>query len=92
MYDPFYYLPSGYTYRDHEEVVSTLVQCWLGKTDTRLMAMPPNNANYALLRELNPGWFVEVGTMSETHWIVYVIAAPKPAPDACAEASRAASR
>src|SRR5205807_2404988 len=43
MYDPFYYLPAGYKYRDHHQVVSTLIQCWLAKTDTRLIAMPPNN-------------------------------------------------
>jgi hypothetical protein len=92
MYDPFYYLPAGYAYQDHAQVVSTLVQCWLDKTGTRLMAMPPNNANYALMRELNPDWFVQVGTMSETQWLVYGVSAPKPVPGACEEASRAASR
>jgi len=92
MYDPFYYLPAGYAYQDHAQVVSTLVQCWLDKTDTRLMAMPPDNANYALVRELNPDWFVQVGTMSETQWLVFGVSAPKPAPGACEEASRAASR
>jgi hypothetical protein len=92
MYDPFYYLPSGYGYQDHAQVVSTLLQCWLEKTDTRLMAMPPNDANYALMRQLNPDWFVQVGTMTETQWIVYGVSAPRPAPGACAEASRAASR
>ena len=92
MYDPFYYLPGGYAYQDHAQVVSTLVQCWLDKTGTRLMAMPPNNANYALMRELNPDWFVQVGTMSETQWLVYGVSAPKPVPGACEEASRAASR
>jgi len=92
MYDPFYYLPAGYAYQDHAQVVSTLVQCWLDKTDTRLMAMPPDNANYALMRELNPDWFVQVGTMSETQWLVFGVSAPTPAPGACEEASRAASR
>lgn len=92
MYDPFYYLPAGYAYQDHAQVVSTLVQCWLDKTGTRLMAMPPNNANYALMRELNPDWFVQVGTMSETQWLIYGVSAPKPVPGACEEASRAASR
>jgi hypothetical protein len=92
MYDPFSYLPSGYGYQDHAQVVSTLVQCWLEKTDTRLIAMPPNDANYALMRQLNPDWFVQVGTMSETRWLVYGVAAPRPAPGACVEASRAASR
>jgi hypothetical protein len=92
MYDPFHYLPAGYAYQDHEQVVSTLVQCWLDKTDTRLMAMPPDDANYALMRELNPDWFVQVGSMSETRWLVFGVSAPKPAPGACEEASRAASR
>lgn len=92
MYDPFYYLPTGWTYQDHAEVVSTLVQCWLDKTDTRLMAMSPNDANYALMRQLHPDWFVPLGTMSETQWLVYGVSAPQPALAACAEASRAASR
>lgn len=92
MYDPFYYVPAGYAYKDHEQVLSTLVQCWLSKTDTRLMAMPLDNANYALMRDLNPDWFVQVGTMSETGWQVYGVSAPKPAAAACEGASRAASR
>jgi hypothetical protein len=88
MYDPFYYLPSGYTYQDHQQVVSTLVQCWLAKTDTRLMAMPANNANYALMRELNPDWFTQLGTMGETQWLIYGVSAPHPTPASCEEASR----
>jgi hypothetical protein len=91
MYDPFYYLPSGYRFQDHQQVVSTLVQCWLAKTDTRLMAMPPDNQNYMLLREINPDWFVQLGTMSETNWLVYGVSVTRPAPTACEEASRAAA-
>ena len=91
MYDPFYYLPAGYKYQDHQQVVSTLIQCWLAKTDTRLIAMPPNNPDYELMRELNPDWFVLLGTMSETQWLVYGVSAPNPARAACDQASSAAS-
>jgi hypothetical protein len=91
MYDPFYYLPAGYKYQDHQQVVSNLIQCWLAKTDTRLIAMPPNNKDYELARGLNPDWFVQVGTMSETQWLIYGVSVPTPTRAACDQASREAS-
>ena len=90
MYDPFAYLPSGYSYAGHPDTVDTLVECWLAKTDVRIMAMPPSNQDYALMREHNPGWFVSLGLMSDTNWQVYGVEAPHPSPAQCAEASRAA--
>jgi hypothetical protein len=91
MYDPFHYLAPGYKYQDHQEVVTTLVQCWLATTDTRLIAMPPNDQNYRLMRELDPDWFVQVGTMSETQWLIYGASVPNPTQARCKDASRAAS-
>jgi len=92
MYDPFFYLPSGYAYADHQATVSTLVQCWLDQTDTHMIAMPPQNANYELLRQYNGDWFVQLGTMSNTKWLVYGVSVPHPAKQACEEASRAAAQ
>ena len=92
MYDPFYYLPSGYRYEDHRSTVNTLMQCWLDKTDTRVIAMPDANKNYELMREYNPDWFVQLGTMTETRWRVYGVSVPHPTLAACEEASRTASR
>jgi hypothetical protein len=91
MYDPFYYLPAGYKYQDHQQVVSTLIQCWLTKTDTRLIAMPASNTDYQMARELNPDWFVQVGAMSETQWLIYGVSVPTPTQSACDQASREAS-
>jgi hypothetical protein len=91
MYDPFNYLPAGYKYQGHPQVVNTLVECWLAKTDTRLIAMPPNNQNYDLMRDLNPDWFVRLGTMSETKWLILGVSAPSPTQAACEQASRAAA-
>lgn len=91
MYDPFAYLPGGYRYQDHQAVVSQLLECWLDKTDTRLVAIPPGSQNYALMRDYNPGWFVPLGTMSETRWLIYAVSAPHPTQAACKEASSAAS-
>ena len=91
MYDPFFYLPGGYTYQEHQQVVNTLVECWLAKTDTRLIAMPPNNQNYDLMRALNPDWFVQLGTMSETKWLIFGVSAPSPAQAVCEQASRTAA-
>jgi len=90
MYDPFAYLPSGYAYADHQATVTMLVQCWLDQTDTRMIAMPPQNTNYDLLRQYSGGWFVQLGTMSNTGWLVYGVSVPHPAKQACEEASRAA--
>jgi hypothetical protein len=92
MYDPFYYLPSGYSYADHQATVNTLLQCWLDKTDTHLMAMPPLNANYEQMRQYNPDWFVQLGTMSDPDWLVYTVSVPHPTQTACEEATRTASR
>jgi hypothetical protein len=91
MYDPFHYLPAGYGYADHQAVVDTLLQCWLGKTDTRMVAVPAGDENYALMRTLNPSWVVALATLDETHWLVFGVSVPPVAPAACEEASRAAS-
>jgi hypothetical protein len=91
MYDPFHYLPSGYKYSDHQAVVDTLLRCWLAKTDTRIIAVPAGDENYAMMRTLNPDWFVPLGTLDDAHWLVFGVSAPPVAQAACEEASRAAS-
>jgi hypothetical protein len=55
------------------------------------MAMPPNNTNYALMRESNPTWFVQLGTMDNTRWLIYGVSALSPTGAACEEAARATS-
>jgi hypothetical protein len=42
------------------------------------------------MRGLNPDWFVRLGTMSETKWLIYGVSAPRPTQAACEQASRAA--
>lgn len=91
MYDPFYYLPSDYAYADHQVTVNTLVQCWLFTTDTHLIAMPPLNPNYEQMLRYNPDWFVQLGIMNDTNWLVYAVSVPHPTQQACEEASRTAS-
>jgi hypothetical protein len=72
--------------------VNTLIECWLVKTDTRFIAMPPLDANYDQLRQFNPTWFVLLGTMSNTNWLVYGVSAEHPMKQACEEASRTAGQ
>src|SRR5260370_29490551 len=60
MYDPFSYLPAGHTFADSQATVSTLVACWLGNTDTRMIAFRNDNANYGLLLGYNPSCFVRL--------------------------------
>lgn len=91
MYDPFSYLPSGYTYADHQAIVNTLVQCWLSETDTRLIAIPYGIENYALMLDYNPNWFVRLGSMSTAGWTVEGVVAPRPNEADC-KAARSAIR
>lgn len=61
------------------------------KTDTRVITMPPLDANYGQLRQANPNWFVLLGTMSNTNWVVYSVSVEHPTQQVCEEASRTAS-
>jgi hypothetical protein len=89
MYDPFSYLRSGYRYEDHQSTVTTLVECWLSATDIRMIAMPQNDPNYALLQQLNPSWFVRLGSLDEAGWTVMGVTAPRPSATEC-KAARSA--
>jgi hypothetical protein len=91
MYDPFAYLPTGFKVVDHESTVSALVQCWINETDIRMIAVQENDANLALIQQLNPGWFTDIGTMREAQWIVKGVSVPKPSAGDCA-AARSATR
>lgn len=90
LYDPFYYLPSGYTYADHPRVVGPLLQCWLDKTGTRMWARTLPSDNYTHFIADNPEWFTQVGSVPEAGWSIWRVRVPKPAPGFCEEASRAA--
>jgi hypothetical protein len=71
--------------------VNTLLECWFTDTDIRLIAIAHNDQNLLLAVQLNPGWFVRVGSMADAGWIVDGVSAPKPAAADC-EAARSASR
>jgi hypothetical protein len=89
MYDTFAYLPPNYTYADHQAVVTTLVECWLSDTDTRLIALPDGDPNFALLEQLNPTWFVSLGSLPEASWTIVGVSAPRPTASDC-EVARSA--
>lgn len=91
MYDPFAYLRAGYRFQDHLSTVSTLLRCWLSDNDIRLIAIADNDPNLLLAEQLNPSWFVRIGTMADTRWTIDGVSAPKP-PAADCEAARSASR
>jgi len=89
LYDPFYYLPLGTTYRDHPAAVSTLLQCWLDRTGTTLIAVDQRNANYVRFATDHPGWLAPAGQVPEYEWTLYRVRVPDiPAAD-CRSASRA---
>jgi Dolichyl-phosphate-mannose-protein mannosyltransferase len=89
MYDPFAYLPVGFKIADHESTVSTLVQCWISETDIHMIAVQENDANLALVEQLNPGWFTDIGTMQEAQWMVKGVSVPKPSAGDCTAARSA---
>jgi hypothetical protein len=91
MYGPFAYVRAGYRFEDHQSTVNTLLECWFTDTDIRLIAIAPNDQNLLLAVQLNPGWFVRVGSMADAGWIVDGVSAPKPSAADC-EAARSASR
>ena len=96
FYDPFYYLPGGYHYRDHEAVVGPLLQCWLAKTGTRLMLLPPPGPisqsvpDYQAFIGDHPEWFGQVGGTVGTGWTIYDVHVATPPAGACEDAARAA--
>jgi Dolichyl-phosphate-mannose-protein mannosyltransferase len=91
MYDPFAYLPSGYSYADHRQVVDTLIECWLSDTDTRMIAIPKGDSNYEQMLANNPSWFGHLGTLTAAGWSVESVNAPRPSAADCG-AARSASQ
>jgi len=88
MYDPFGYLPAGYTYQGHESTVNNALQCWLDKNDVRMIAIANGDANRVLLRQLNPGWFVDIGELPHVGWHVDGVTVPPPGAGECQAAIR----
>jgi dolichyl-phosphate-mannose-protein mannosyltransferase len=90
MYDPFSYLPSGYTYAAHQVQVDTLLECWFHQTDIGMIAIPEHDSNYQLMLQNNPSWFQYVGTLGQAEWLIEGVSAPSPSSTEC-KAARSAS-
>jgi len=95
FYDPFYYLPAGYSYAAHREVAGTLLQCWLATTHTRLLLISPpgplsaSNGDYEAFIADHPGWFTDTGALPNG-WKLYGVDVPAPSAADCAAAAKAA--
>lgn len=87
FYDPFFYLPAGYRYADHPGVAGPLLQCWLSKTQTRLLLVSPpgplsaSNQDYFAFAADHPGWFADVGSTMPSGWRLFAVNVPTP--DSC---------
>jgi hypothetical protein len=93
LYDPFYYLPSTYTYQDHRDVAGVLLQCWLSDTKSDLFVVDTvTSQNYVGFIADHAGWFTQVGSLDGYSWKIYVAAVPKPSPSECRAAGDAARR
>jgi hypothetical protein len=96
FYDPFYYLPAGYTYAGHRDVAGPLLQCWLSKTGTRLWLIPPASAfnhsvaDYQAFMADNPSWFSNTNASLGDGFMLYAVNVPAMTASACDAASRAA--
>ena len=97
FYDPFYYLPAGYHYTDHKDVAGPLLQCWLSKSGTRLLLVPPLSSFNASVAEYqayiadNPQWFRSAGQLTEG-FTIFAVDVPRLTPEACTQAARDATR
>jgi hypothetical protein len=91
LYDPFYYLPAGYSYHDHPQVAGTLMQCWLDKSRVRLLVIDSKNQNYLDFVADHPDWFQQVGTGLAHSWDVEAVNVPSPSPVECDAAARSAT-
>ncbi|MFI5283651.1 MAG: hypothetical protein ACHQ0J_11070 [Candidatus Dormibacterales bacterium] len=90
LYDPFYYLPSGYTYAAHPDVAGPLLECWLDKTDTAMWAVQATNANYNHFIADNPAWFTYLGDVPSTGWAIWRVQVLAPTSQYCKELSESA--
>ena len=96
FYDPFHYLPAGYTYSAHPDVVGPLIQCWLSRTGTRLLLISPpgplsaSNDDYRAYITDHPGWFQDTGASVPDGWSLIAINVPALPTQECSMAARAA--
>jgi len=68
-----------------------LMQCWLAATHTRLWAVPDDRSQYFEVIADQPGWFSEVGAVSQYGWRLEDVHVPPPSAAQCAAANGAAS-
>jgi hypothetical protein len=92
LYDPFYYLPAGYRYVDHVMTAGTLLQCWLSTTNTSILVMPDDRADYLAYAADHPAWFAKVGRVADYGWTIEAVHVPALSPQTCARAAAASSR
>jgi hypothetical protein len=89
FYDPFYYLPAGYRYLDHRERAGALLRCWLDKTQTRLLLVPPPSvfnhsvADYRAFMADHPGWFADTAAQLDPGWSLVAVQLPASGPNEC---------
>ena len=88
LYDPFYYLPKGVSYVEYPQDVGTLMQCWLAKTQTKLLLVDINNGNYLAFIAAHPDWLSQIGQVPGYQWLVEDVHVPQPAAQACDQAAR----
>ncbi|HKV32374.1 MAG TPA: hypothetical protein VJT14_15325 [Candidatus Dormibacteraeota bacterium] len=90
LYDPFYYLPAGYHYADHPATAGTLLQCWMSTTNTSIIVMPDDRADYRAFTADHPAWFEFVGRLAAYQWTIEAVHVPAPSLQTCAQAAETA--
>jgi hypothetical protein len=92
FYDPFYYLPAGYSYTGHHDVVGPILQCWFSQTHTRLLLISPpgplsrSNADYRAFIADHPDWFQDSGSGIGDGWSLIQVNVPAVSAAECARA------
>jgi hypothetical protein len=93
LYDPFYYTPAGYSYRDHPDTGATLMRCWLSKEDVHLMAFDDTKPNYVDMIGDHPEWFTSVPVDTPGFgWTVVGVQIPTPTAAECKQAAEDSQR
>ncbi len=89
FYDPFYYLPAGYHYADHPDVVGPRLLCWLADSKTRLFLVSPPGPlsesvpDYEAYFADHPQWFTDTGANLPNGWSLIAVNIPAEPPSQC---------
>jgi hypothetical protein len=64
-----------------------LLQCWLSSTNTSILVMPDDRADYIAYAADHPAWFEMVGRVADYGWTIEAVHLPAPSLQTCAQSA-----